>query len=105
MAYRYQLQISKDARIDLEEIVQYISDHLSNPQAATDFMDAVEAVYVDIAQTPQMYAFCNNTILRRMGYRKIPIKNYVMVYRFSEETGSVIIMRFFYGGMDYMKLL
>ncbi|MDL2220319.1 type II toxin-antitoxin system RelE/ParE family toxin [Eubacteriales bacterium OttesenSCG-928-N14] len=105
MESRYRVLITKEANEDIEDIVRYISRHLNNPDAAMDLLDAIEEIYANIARTPLMYALCDDTRLRQREYRKIPVKNHVIVYRVVEDTALVIILRAFYGGMDYMKLL
>lgn len=49
--------------------------------------------------------FCQNARLMALGYRKVVIKNYIMIYRVEETTHTVYILRFFYGRRDYEKLI
>ena len=50
-----------------------------------------------------MYAECQDKRLRAEGYRKIVIKNYVLVY--DEASKTVNVLRFFYGAQDYVKFI
>jgi len=52
-----------------------------------------------------MYPFCENERLKRQEYRKALIKNYIMFYRVDDKTRTIYVMRFIYGGRDYIKLL
>ncbi len=52
-----------------------------------------------------MYAKCQNIRLEKEDYRKIPIKNYPLVYKIVEEDKTVNILRFFYGAHDYLELI
>jgi plasmid stabilization system protein ParE len=52
-----------------------------------------------------MYAKCQNMRLEKEGYRKIPIKNYILVYKINEKTKTASILRFFYGAQDYLELI
>lgn len=36
---------------------------------------------------------------------KIPIKNYLLVYKIVEEDKTVNILRLFYGAQDYLELI
>ena len=54
---------------------------------------------------PFMYELCQDVRLRSLGYRKALINNYVMIYRVDEGTKTVYILRFFYGRLDYEKLI
>ena len=101
----YKLIISDYATDDLEEIIRYITENLSNPTAAASFMDEVEKCYENLACMPAMYEQCRLPRFKKDGYRRAVIKNYVMVYRINEAESKVIILRFFYGSRDYEKYL
>ena len=103
MAYR--LIVSKDAHLDIDGIVEYIAIILCNETAAVSFLDDVEKSYRNIAENPFMYSYCNDDILKIQGYRKIPIKNYIILYLVDEETQTVTVMRIFYGGRNYPDLI
>lgn len=52
-----------------------------------------------------IYAVCQDRRLEAEGYRKVVINNYIAVYKVSEETSTVSILRFFYGAQDYLQLI
>ncbi len=81
----YEINISKLAHHDLERIVSYITANLASPIAATNFLDQVEKCYDYLKHNPYVYAKCQNIRLEKEDYRKIPIKNYLLVYKIAEE--------------------
>jgi len=101
----YRLVITELADHDLDNIVSYIAVQLANPSAASNFLDAVDTCYQFLQSNPLMYEKCRDPRLEAEGYRKAVIKNYIAVYRINEATKSVIILRFFYGAQDYIKLI
>jgi plasmid stabilization system protein ParE len=101
----FKLIISREAERDIDEIVQYIAIELKNPTAAAGFLDDVEEAYLNVVQSPRMYSFCNDEQLRKKDYHKVLLKNYIMVYRVSNDKESVVVLRVFYGRMDYLRLL
>lgn len=101
----YRLIITELAHQDLDNIVSYIAVHLSNPKAAIDFLNEVDASYRYLKNNPMIYAKCQDKWLEAEGYRKVVIKNYVAVYKISEDQNTVSILRFFYSAQDYMKLI
>jgi plasmid stabilization system protein ParE len=105
MAYKFNLVVSEDAHKDIDEIVSYIVNELQNPQAAGHFLDDVEQAYIRISDNPYLFALCSDTRLQKLGYRKVVIKNYLVLYREDEETNTVYVVRIVYGGRDYAKLL
>ncbi len=101
----YNLVITEYANADLESIVSYIVNELSNEVAATSLLDGVEKCYSHLKNTPYMYELCNNSQLKKMQYRRIVINNYIMVYRIDDNNKIVYILRFFYGRRDYINLI
>ncbi|MDD2211570.1 MAG: type II toxin-antitoxin system RelE/ParE family toxin [Clostridia bacterium] len=101
----YKLNISELAHQDLDKIVSYIAVHLVNSKAAGDFLDEVDKCYGYLKSNPLMYAKCQDKRLEKEDYRKISIKNYVLVYKINETSKAVNVLRFFYGAQDYVKLI
>ena len=102
---QYKLVITGTAEQDLEDIAGYIANDLSSPKAAVTFLNDVENCYDNISLNPHMYPLCENERLKRQEYRKALIKNYIMFYRADDKTRTIYVMRFIYGGRDYIKLL
>ncbi len=101
----YRINVAALAHHDLDQIVSYIAINLTSPIAATNLIDEIEKCYDHLRRNPYMYAKCQDVRLEKEGYRKISIKNYILVYKVSEETKTVNIMRIFYGAQDYLNLI
>ncbi|MBP1763055.1 MAG: addiction module toxin, RelE/StbE family [Firmicutes bacterium] len=101
----YKLLVSELAHQDLDNIVSYIAVQLANQKAAGDFLDEVAVCYGFLKDNPMMYERCQDRRLVIEGYRKVVIKNYVLVYKVDETSHTVNVMRFFYCAQDYIKLL
>jgi len=101
----YKLLVSKEALQDIDEIAVYIAHVLKNAQAAKGFLDDVERSYRTVTDNPLIYSLCADRRLQMEGYRKIPIKNYLIVYRVDEAEKTVFIVRIIYAARDYAKLL
>ena len=103
MAYR--LVIIDCFQRDLDAAVAYIVLSLENKIAAASMMMAVEKSYDDLERMPLMYEACRDPYLKELGYRKLVIHNYVMVYKVDSKAETVYIMRLFHGRQDYEKLI
>ena len=101
----YELIVSNDAEADISDITWYITYNLKNQKAASGFLDEVEKAYRNVSQHPHLYSFCSDDRLREKEYRKIILKNFIMVYRVLDDEKSVFVLRVFYGRMDYVSLL
>lgn len=58
-------------------------------------LGAVEKSYDEIECMPLVCEACNDPHLKKLGYRKAVIHNYIMVYRVDGATETVYIMRLF----------
>ena len=101
----YNLKITKEATEDIDKIIAYITNVLKNPIAADNLLTEFENSFKDIAYNPKMYPFCNDIRLKQNGYRKIPVKNYIIFYKQDVEQDIVYIMRVIYGRRNYTKLI
>jgi addiction module RelE/StbE family toxin len=101
----YKLIVSKETHKDIDEIVGYIALQLKNPEAATSFLNNIEKSYKTVIDNPYIYTFLKYNRLQKQGYRKIIIKNYLIIYRVNEEEKAVIIVRIVYGGRNYTEFL
>ena len=101
----YELDITVSAHNDLNEIVDYITETLYAPGAAAHFAEAVEKCYANLKEHPYMYAAAVMPELTEKGYRRAPVKNYLILYKVDETAKSVRIHRIFYGARNYIDLI
>lgn len=101
----YDIKLTKDAYADIEEIVGYMIDALKNSIAADNFLSEIEKSYNVIAKNPEAFAYCRDRRLRERGYRKLPVKNYILFYRADRENKIVYILRVVYCRRKYSDLL
>lgn len=101
----YKITITYSANKDLDEIVDYIVNHLFNTTAAKDLLNDIEDKYKQLAKFPYMFEEVRDKILKKKGYRKIVVKNYIILYLIDELDKEINIMRFFYCGKKYEKYL
>lgn len=103
MAYR--VTETESAEKDIDEILGYIAVKLGNLSAAAAFADEIEQRYEKLSDNPYMYEHARDSRLKAQGYRRIPIKNYVMLYLVDDDKREVIVARVFYGKQEYTKLI
>ena len=101
----YKVVETQSAIKDLSEIISHIVVHLQNPQAASELADEISKCYANLAHIPKMYEMCNDARNRGKGYRRLVVKNYIVVYRVDEEEMVVYILRIFYGKRNYIEML
>ena len=100
---KYKLNFSIEAEKDLNDLFEYILTELEAPQAANNFMASVEKKVANLKEQPFMYPQCTETPLYELGYRKLIVKNHVIIYAVDDKANIVNIIRIFYGRQDYTK--
>ena len=101
----YELFITQNASDELDEILDYIANHLDNPPAAAAFLDKVRECYTRLSENPRIYQLCDYPDFKEKGYRKVVINHYVMLYRIDEKSGVVYILHIFFGRQDFYHLI
>lgn len=101
----YKVRESEPAREDLDRILSYIVCTLKNVIAARALFNAIEKAFVELSSTPKKYMLVEDPELRAAGYRKLFVKNYVIIYTVDDATSTVQIVRYFHTSQDYEKYL
>lgn len=101
----YRLEYLPAARQDMMEIVGYISKELKKPAAAERL--AVELIEAAESVLPFPYANPAYAPLKPLTheYRKLPVKNYLLLYWVDEDKKLVTIARAVYAKRDYNRLM
>ena len=101
----YKVVISPSANADLFNALKYIAYELENPSAAQKLADEVERCYADLEEMPAAHELCRDPVLRRLGYRRYPIDNYIVIFRVVEKVKEVRVVHFFHMTQDYLSAL
>lgn len=91
----YKLLLTESAGSDLDGILAHLTGELRSPAAASELLVAIEVVYQHLEESPFLYALCRQKLLAAYGYRKVPIRGYLMIYRVDEARLIVYIELFF----------
>jgi toxin ParE1/3/4 len=96
---------SSNAENDLQEIFNYISLTLLEPETAERQTERIMDAADSLISFPFRYRIYNVEPWRSKGLRILPIDNYVILYQPDESTNLVKIVRIMYGGRDINKQL
>lgn len=100
----YEVILTDVAKEELEEIYEYISEHLLQISAANRLMDKIEQYILRLEQSPyscvEVHIKHHNEV-----YRKLVVDNYIVLYEVNEENKQVVIYRVIYGKTDYLKIM
>ncbi len=95
--------LSYEARNDLKEIKNYISNELNNEIAANNTLSKITKSIRRLENQPLIGTPLSSVIEFDTNYRFLVCGNYMAFYRVENHT--VFISRVLYGRRDYMKIL
>ena len=101
----YGYVLTEIAESDIDETIEYISGDLSNPDAASSFLDDLEQKIDEICKNPKTGRLVNNEYLKRNDVRRFLVGNYISYYIIDEETGNIVILRMVYGKRNQNEIL
>jgi len=98
---KYSIRIYPTAENDLLEIKDYFQNKLktSHNNLFQKFYDAIDLLETN----PFIHPLLSDTYLNQLGYRMIPVDNFLLFYIVEEQ--EIQIHRFLYGRRDYLLIL
>ena len=102
---KYKLTIMPRAENDIINIFEYLSQELSVPAAAHGQMRDIENAFLRLQDFPESSPVCQDSILRRKGYRKLLVNNYIALYTVDNAERTVTIMRVVHGRQNYARFV
>ena len=100
----YSIDITDKAHDDLNEILSYIAETLCAPMAASNLAESIEECYDILKVNPLIYPLSNMPKLAKKKIRRIPVKNYLIIFKVDEAMDIVHILRVVYGARNYIDL-
>lgn len=100
MTENYTVSYSEDALNDLREIYTYIANELLVPETATAQVGRIRKEIRSLDSMPARYALVEWEPWHSMGMHQFPVNNFIVYYLVDDETGTVTVVRIFYGGRD-----
>lgn len=97
------MKISPEARNDLVDIKNYISEELYSPQAAINLVAKITKRMRGLLEYPGIGVSLSAVIDIQTDYRFLVCDNYLIFYRYEDDV--VYVIRILYGRRDYMRVL
>ena len=101
MAYRK--AILAEAQQEYRDIVGYLVGVLQSKQAARNFMEEFDKQVSLVAENPELYGLSRVPELAELGYRRAPVKNYLVLYKVAD--GQIVVCRIIHRSRDYQPSL
>ena len=93
----FKIKYSERSSNDISDIIDYISDELSNPKAAEKFFVGVSEKIEMLRENPYLFPLYHDKKLSAEGYRFAIVGNYLMFYVINDVNSIVNIVRIVFG--------
>lgn len=104
MANNYSYYFTEKAEQDLDGILQYISQELSDPTAAKNLLKKIFAGIEALTACPQSGKLVQNELLPDKTIRRILVDNYVVYYKIDDYEQAINVIRISYAKRDWTNL-
>lgn len=104
MPFNYAFSISLEATKEIDEIMEYISCDLCNPQAAINLYNSLYESIETLIKLPHSGEPTDFTVLTVQPVKKVFIKNYTMFYFVDEQSKTINVLHIRYSKRDNTTL-
>ena len=101
----YNVLLLPAAEDDYQEILRYFERQFDSQQAIRSFVKDFREVLLRLEETPTIYEYSRDEVLRQREYRMFLIGRYVALFKIDEPENAVEIYRIFHGTQNYTKYL
>lgn len=98
---KYTVKLMPHALRDLEEIYEYIAQHLQAASTAENLITQIENGILSLEYMPNRCPARRIGSYANKGYRQLFIKNYTVVFRVNEESKTVIVVTVRYSSSQF----
>jgi len=99
----YHVEITENARLDMECIYDYIAIDLQSPEHAINQYNRIADIILTLDTFPERHKIMDEEPGYSRGSRLLPIDNYIVVYEISGDI--VYVTNVFYGASDIIEKL
>ena len=104
MAVNYSFKFTEKAEEDIDGILQYISEDLSNPTAAGVLAQKIFECIDNIRAFPESGLIIENEFLTDKMIRRVLVENYSVYYKTDDKDNMIYIIRLVYSRRDMNEL-
>ena len=105
MSMEYSVKLTPHAIAQIQETIAYISKVLQVPETARAWSDHLQKEIAGLSTMPARFSAVDEEPWRSRGYRKMPVKNFVVYYYADDETKTVWVTAVVYGRRDRLNVL
>lgn len=101
----YSVKLTPHAIVQIQETIAYISKVLLVPETARAWSDYLQKEIAGLSTMPARFSVVDEEPWRSRGYRKMPVKNFIVYYYADDEAKTVWVTAVVYGRRDQLNVL
>lgn len=98
----YKVKLTQEFMDEFEEICEYVSNKLKNSDVSNRLREKVMYNILLLEKSTRMFVEIEKTDRTERQYRRIAIKNYVILYTIDDSERIVYVAHIYYGGRNYI---
>lgn len=102
---RYNINYIGNVKKEIFDILDYISYDLCNPTASSELSNSIFSAIDRLAEFPYIYPVLEQKHKKSSAYRKMIVKNYLVIYFIDETTRTVFIEHVVYARRNLKAIL
>ena len=101
----YEVIMTPDATDNLIELRNYIADVLLVPDIALSYIRTIRHAIETLTYLPEKHPLVPDEPWHSRGFRKFPVKNFIVYYRIDEADARVYVLNIIYERRDQLRVL
>lgn len=101
----YRVVYSKSTSTDVVSTVSYIAHSLTNPIAAQNLLEEIDAAVDQLKLFPESHPICVDPWLASKKVRYAPLSSYILFYVVDHESKTITLVALLHASTDYAKHL
>lgn len=102
---KYEVLVSEKAQRDLKEIANYLSSNLLEPNIAKAILSEIDKPILSLEEMSYRYWLVSDNLLKKVGIRKLVVKNYIVFFKVFETKKTVGVVRVMYWRRNWQKMI
>lgn len=99
----YIVEFTEECTKEIKKIYEYIKYNFYLENTASSIMIEIEEKVNNLKRYPKMYNEVDKYKDMYRKYRKIVVKNYILLYTIDENNKKIYISHMYYGGSNYLN--
>lgn len=101
----YSVKLTPHAIVQIQETIAYISKVLLVPETARAWSDYLQKEIAGLSTMPERFSSVDEEPWQSRGYRKMPVKNFIVYYFVDDGNKTVWVTAVVYGRRDQLNVL